>query len=243
MKRTERHHLKQDQFVSTLQQTYATIEQNSRRITAILVAIVVVAAAVGGYLWWQRHQATKASAMLGEALIVADAPVAPIATTGSDTPPAGSYPTDRARLEAALPKFIAAAEAYPRTAPGLAARYQAASALVALGRDEEAAKRYQEVVDLAGNGMYGRVARLGLAEVRVRQGQYEPAINTYKELSLNATGELPVDGVLMQLGRTYLLAGRKPEAVQSFKRITDEFPTSPYAAEARREIDALTAGA
>jgi outer membrane protein assembly factor BamD (BamD/ComL family) len=27
--------------------------------------------------------------------------------------------------------------------------------------------------------------------------------------------------------------------VQAFKRITEEFPASPYAAEARRELDAL----
>src|SRR5690606_22163448 len=106
------------------------------------------------------------------------------------------------------PKFIAAAEAYPKTQAGLAARYHAAATLVALGRYDEAATRYQEVVDLAGSGVYGRVARLGLAEVHVRRGEYEPAINAFKELSLDTSGELPVDGILMQLGRTYQLAGR-----------------------------------
>jgi outer membrane protein assembly factor BamD (BamD/ComL family) len=48
--------------------------------------------------------------------------------------------------------------------------------------------------------------------------------------------------VLMQLGRTYVLAGRTPEAVQTFKRITDEFPTSLYAADARKELDVLAPG-
>lgn len=243
MKRTERHQLKQDKFVSTLHDTYATIEANRRRLTAALVAIVLLILAGGGYVWWQRQRDARASGLLAEALVVSEAPVAPVATTGDNPPPPGSYPTERAKLEAALPKFLAAAEAYPKTGPGLAARYQAASALVALGRDEDAATRYQEVIDLAGDGVYGRMARLGLAEVRVRQQQYEPAINTYKELSLNTSGELPVDGILMQLGRAYALAGRKPEAVQSFKRITEEFPASPYAADARRELEALEAGA
>ena len=243
MKSTERHHLKQDRFVSTLQQTYASIEANSRRATAALVAVVVLAAAAGGYVWWRHQRNAQASAMLGEALIAADAPVAPVATTGDSPPPAGSFPTERAKLEAALPKYMAAAEAYPKTAPGLAARYHAAAALVILGRLDDAATRYQEVIDLAGSAIYGPMARLGLAEVRVRQGRYDPAINTYKELSLGTGGDLPVDGVLIELGRAYLLAGRKPEAAQSFKRITEEFPTSPYAAEARRELDALTPGA
>ena len=240
MKRTERQQLKRDEFVSSLQQTFDTIEQNRRRISLALIALVVVLAGVGGYLWWQRDRETKAGQMLGEALVVAQAEVAPIATTGDQKPPAGSYRTERAKLEAALPKFVAAADAYPRTSAGLAARYQAAATLVALGRDDEAAKRYQEVIDLAGSGVYGRVARLGLAQVKVRQRQYEPAINTYKELSLSTSADLPIDGVLMQLGRTYVLAGRTPEAVQTFKRITDEFPASLYAADARRELNALS---
>jgi TolA-binding protein len=243
MKRTERHQLKQDRFVATLHDTYATIEANSRRLTAALVAVALVILAGGGYVWWQRQRNENASRLLAEALVVSEAPVANVAATGDNPAPAGSYPTERAKLEAALPKFVAAAEAYPKTGSGLAARYQAASTLVALGREEDAARRFQEVIDLAGKDVYGRMARLGLAEVRVRQKQYEPAINTYKELSLDTSSELPVDGILMQLGRAYALAGRKPEAVQSFKRITEEFPASPYAADARRELETLQAGA
>jgi outer membrane protein assembly factor BamD (BamD/ComL family) len=46
----------------------------------------------------------------------------------------------------------------------------------------------------------------------------------------------------MQLGRAYALAGRKAEALQTFSRIVDEFPQSLYAADARREADALRGG-
>ena len=70
-----------------------------------------------------------------------------------------------------------------------------------------------------------------------------PAINTLKELSTSAKEELPLDGVLMQLGRTYALAGRKAEAVQTYQRLTTEFPTSAYAGDARKELDTLKAGA
>jgi outer membrane protein assembly factor BamD (BamD/ComL family) len=47
----------------------------------------------------------------------------------------------------------------------------------------------------------------------------------------------------MQLGRTYLAAGRTVEAAQIFKRVTQEFPNSPYVAEARRQVDSLRPGA
>ena len=250
MKSIERHRIKEDQFVATLHETFDRIEQNRKQVLTLVAALVVLAVAVGGFLWWRQQTLGKASTLLADAMAVAEAPVAPPPPPPGSTldpntpkPPANSYANERARAEAALPKFLAAADAYPSTLPGLAARYHAATTLAALGRDAEAEQRYQEVIARAGSGLYGRVARLGIAEVQARQKKYEPAINTLKELSTTAKDDLPLDGVLMQLGRTYALAGRKAEAVQAYERITTEFPSSTYAGDARTEIDALKNGA
>jgi outer membrane protein assembly factor BamD (BamD/ComL family) len=51
--------------------------------------------------------------------------------------------------------------------------------------------------------------------------------------------DLPVDGILMELGEAYRRAGRLPEAVRAYTRIVDEFPKSVYTADARRQIDEL----
>ena len=80
---------------------------------------------------------------------------------------------------------------------------------MALGNPAEAATAYQQVIDRAGNAIYGQMARLGLAEAQARAGQYDQAINTFKELAQRKDGPLPVDGILMQLGRTYLEAGKR----------------------------------
>jgi len=48
---------------------------------------------------------------------------------------------------------------------------------------------------------------------------------------------LPIDGVLMQLGRAYMKAGKKNEAAHAFTRVVEEFPQSLYAADARREME------
>ena len=58
-------------------------------------------------------------------------------------------------------------------------------------------------------------------------------------LTQTASGPLPVDGVLMQLGRTYLDAGKRAEAQQTFNRLVEEYPESQYSGEARRELDNL----
>jgi TolA-binding protein len=83
------------------------------------------------------------------------------------------------------------------------------------------------------------MARLGLAEAQARAGQYDTAINTFKELTQRKDGPLPVDGILMQLGRTYLVAGKRADAQQTFNRIVDEYPESPFAGDARKEIETL----
>ena len=43
----------------------------------------------------------------------------------------------------------------------------------------------------------------------------------------------------MQLGRTYLEAGKRSDAQQTFNRLVEEFPDSPYSGDARKELDSL----
>jgi TolA-binding protein len=208
-----------------------------------IIAIVVIAALTlaGGYGWWRQSRNAKSNALLAEALTVEEAPVvAPAAPApGSPLPvqQPGTFATDQARLETALPKLMHAADSYPGTAAGITARYHAASVLAALARYAEAEQRYKEVVDKGGSGLYGRTARMGLADVLVSQGKYDDAIKIYQEVSTDTKSQLPVDGVLMQLGRAYMKAGKKNEAAHAFTRVVEEFPQSLYAAEARREME------
>jgi len=92
---------------------------------------------------------------------------------------------------------------------------------------------------LAGDNIYGRMARLGLAETSMNGGNPDAAIALFEE-ALNLTGaQVPLDGVLMRLGRAYLRAGRTVEAEESFARIVDEFPQSIYGPVAQTELDEL----
>ncbi len=108
-----------------------------------------------------------------------------------------------------------------------------------LGTPAQAATAYQQVIDKAGNRIVGQMARLGLAEAQSVQGQYDAAINTFKEMAQRKDGPLPIDGILMQLGRTYLVAGKRSDAQQTFNRLVEEFPDSPFNADAKRELENL----
>ena len=240
MKRTERHHLKENEVRLLTQQARALVTSHTRETTAVMVALAVIGVlAIGYYAWHERLQA-RAHEMLAAAMTVQDARVAPAPPPGGTAVVVpGSYPSEQARAAAALVKLKAAADAYPSTDAGIYARYQEATTLMSLGRPGEAASRYQDVIARAGSGLYGQTARLGLAQAQARAGQYDQAINGYKELAQRKDGPLPVDGILMQLGQTYLEAGKRADAQQTFNRVVDEYPSSPYSAEAKQQLDSL----
>lgn len=238
MKRTERHHLKEHELDVLAREARQAFQGRKRETTFAVAAIVIVGAALLGYVAWRDRIDARAETMLADAVNVSEtrvgAPVAP------GTPGAGpSFPTERVRAEAALAKFKATAEAYPDTDTGIFARYRVGALQIALGNETEAIAAYQQVIDRAGDRVYGQMARLGLAEAQAKSGQFDAAINTYKELAQLKDGPIPIDGVLMQLGLTYRDAGKSQDAQQTFNRIVTEFPDSPFVADAKKEIDNL----
>jgi TolA-binding protein len=238
MKRTERHHLKENELERIAQQARDTVEARRREIIAAVAVLAIVGAAAIGYFVWHDRVESKAHGLLAEALAVQDVRVGPAAAPGTPNP-TQSFPTERDRAQAALAKFTIAADRYPSTDAGIYARYQVAVTQMTLGDPSSAATAYQNVIQHAGSGIYGQMARLGLAEAQARSGQFDQAIDTFKELSQRKDGPLPVDGVLMQLGRTYLEAGKRTEAQQTFTRLVEEFPDSPFNGDAKKELDGL----
>jgi tetratricopeptide (TPR) repeat protein len=235
MKRAERHHLKEHELQTLAREARERFEANRRELTMGIIAVGVVAAIGIAYFAWREHVQSSAASMLAAAVAVRDARIGP--------PGAGEpglrFVNERERGEAAVAKFKVAADAYPSSDDGLLARIQEAALWMQIGKPVDAAKAYQLVIDKAGSRIFGQTARLGLAEAQAAQGQYDQAINAYKDLAQHKDGPLPVDGILMELGRTYLEAGKRSDAQQTFNRLVDEYPDSPYSADARRNLDDL----
>ena len=271
MKRSERHHLKQNVLAVSMAHAEEALRRRRREVIIGVSVTLVLALVIGGYYFRQGQIASRAGALLAEAVVIVQALVVPPpslepeaagtdpepgeapdpdAPDTDDAPPAqaveapftqprGSYASDTARLEAALSKFMAAADAYPSTASGITARYHAAGVLATLGQTDEAARQYREVIERAGSRIYGQMARLGVADLQLGAGDYESAIALLQEATVPPESFVPVDAILMRLGRAYRLAGKTLEALQAFTRIVDEYPGSLYVVDARRELETL----
>src|SRR5688572_3585600 len=160
MKSIERHKLKENEFARTVAHARAAVGARQRDIALMVIVAIVALAAVGGYAWWRSSRNARANSALAAALAVYEAPVVPPAppTPGSapPLPQPGTFQTQQAKLEAALPKFLEAADKYPGTEAGITARYHAASLLATLGRHAEAETRFKEVADRSSGSIYGR---------------------------------------------------------------------------------------
>jgi predicted negative regulator of RcsB-dependent stress response len=246
MKTTERHHLKDNELAIALGSAQGWVEKNQQTLVAIVAVVVVIGGGIAGYAAWSRSTDTKARTLLAEAMVIEEARVMPPGPPpGTSTDPTltpgqapGTYPTQQAKLEAALPKFLAAADAYPKTDSGLTARYHAATTLVSLDRFDEAVKQYDQVI-ANGSGVLQRMSRLGKAEAQLRAGQFDPAIATLKETSEQAGTNLPVDAVLMELARAYRLAGKTEDARKTLTQVVEKHADSPLAADAKTELEKL----
>lgn len=238
MKKTERKHLKENELQTLARQARETFESRQREITAIVVTVAVVGVIGLGYMVWREHVQGKAHALLADAETVLNARVGPPPAPGQ--PEQGlRFATERERAQAALTKLKIAADAYPSTDAGIYARYQQGVTYMTLGDPSGGEAAFQQVISAAGDGIYGQMATLGLAEAQERAGKYDQAIKTFQDLAQRREGPLPIDGVLMELGRAYRDAGKRADAERTFNRVVQEFPDSTLIADAKRELDSL----
>ena len=239
MKAQERHHLKQNEVAQTTARVVESFAENRDRYLTVAVILLLVVAVGGGYMYWRNRTNDKAGGMLGVAMAIGQSQIVPAPTVPGATQAPNTYPTERARQEAALKAFQEVAATYPSTDAGLAAHYHAGGVLLSLGRMPEAEKAFTDVVARAGTSVYGPMAKLGRAEALIGQTKYDDAIKTLTDLSGERDGALPVDGVLMELARACIKAGKKDDARAAFKRVVDEFPQSPYGPDARQQLSML----
>jgi tetratricopeptide (TPR) repeat protein len=255
MRTSERHHLKGNELAIALQHANTWAATNQRQLALTIGAMVVIGGAIGGYVLWRNNLDSQAQSLLAQAMVVESArvvaPTPPIelmpsgnatpgapAAPGAPLQPPGTYPTEHAKLEAALPKFLAAADSYPSTEAGRLARYQAAAVLVGLGRYDEAVAQYDRVI-AEGSGLLPQMGRLGKAGAQLRGAKYDAAIASFKELSERNDLSVPKEALLMELARAYRLAGKTDDAKKTLNQIVEQHGNSPIAADARQELEKL----
>jgi tetratricopeptide (TPR) repeat protein len=209
-----------------------------------LVVVVVAALAAAGF-YFQTSRTREAGEALGAALQIYEAPVAGEPPADPNAPPTGtSYPSAEEKFKKAAAAFDGVGRRYSSSASGQRARYFAGLCRVQLGQYDAAETTLNEVAAIKnGDPLAPALARLALADLQRRRGALDKAVDAYRKVTEDGAFPLPRDYALMQLGSTLEEAHRLSEARDAYRRLSEEFPASVYASDARQRVEYLeTAG-
>ena len=128
--------------------------------------------------------------------------------------------------------------AIPRRPPACERRYFGALSRLELGQYAEAEKALKELQE-RGAGLEPDLARLALADCYRRSGQVDKAVEAFRSFASNPSASLPRDQALMSAAQTLEDARRFAEARAAYRQLTEEFPASVFAAQARARAEYL----
>ena len=231
MDRQHRHDLKHDRFVDEIGALSARARDNQRLLMVIGGAAVVIALIAYGTFFYRNNREKNAQVVLGSAIETAEA------TVGAQRPEGSTglhFKTEAERSAAAEKQFKDVKAKFGGTdAADVASLYIARSA-VARGDVKTARELLQNFVGEHEDHILVGAAQFSLYQLRIDNGEAaQVATEVNAELS-KAEPVLPGDSLLMLLAQAHSAQGNTAKSKEAYRRITTEFPESPYVVEAAR---------
>ncbi len=226
--------IKQDEIVTGVEHAWKWLVDNQATARTVGLSVLAVAVAVGGFNYFQGQRTAAAAASLDEALALYTRPLASEAAQGG-APNEPSFASASDKYTKAAAAFDGVERKYPTLPAGIRARYYGALCRIELRDYDTARKTLKTMADRGPAGSLEAVlARMALADIDRRTGAYDKAVEAYKTLAGDPASPLPRELALMNLATTLEDAKRPQEASASYKQLVEQFPSSVYAAEARR---------
>jgi predicted negative regulator of RcsB-dependent stress response len=187
--------LKTDPFAESVGTTVDYLSIHRKQAIQIGAAVLIALIAGIGIYFWMEHARTVRQQKLGEAMQVMDAPV------GNAQPSAPlSFPDQKAKDAAVSKSFSDIAARYHNSDEGAVAEYALASVAVQAGKNDEARKRFQSVVD-SGSKEYASMAKLALAQLDFAENKDAEGEALLRDLIKNPTAMVSKEQATITLAR------------------------------------------
>jgi len=223
-KKISRKELKEDALV-TWYVRLRTLYDTNRRIISIGITVVVLA--IAGVLVYLKNRADH-----NEAAITALGAIFEMYDAGQYQTAVDGVP------ERNIKGLRAIVDDYGNSPTGDLARLYLANALYQLGRYDEALKAYD---DFSPSGELLSVARLsGLGACEEAKGDDRKAAAHFEKAATQYPSDVNAAEYLNDAARDYGLAGEKEKAIELYRRIKKNYPTSAFARDADRFITQLS---
>ena len=244
MKKEFKRQIRENEFKTGVDHAVDWLRTHADQLRVVLIVGVVAGGLLLGLSTFRAQRLRSAEAGLAAARETFDAPVLDELAEGAERPAGPSFATSEEKYKQALVAFDGVARQWPSLAAGRRARYYAALCRIELGDFQNARAALEELQARRDESpLEAALARVALADLERRSGELKKAIDSYRQMADDGAFPLPRDYALMKLASAQEEAHQGPEAGASYRRVVEEFPQSVYAAEARRRLDFLKAGA
>lgn len=232
--RPTRKDMKRNELVDALEKSKSFVETNARILVIAAIGVAVALLVGAGIWWWLAYQSTQASEALAEALEVYRAPVGPEAQPVEEGGP--TFPDAAARRARAAELFSDVRSSYRFADAADVAGVYLGQIAAEEGDTERARELWSDFVDEHDDHLLADQVRVNLIHLDREQGRSEQVLVELQSMLDAAPDErrLPGDVVLLEMARTYEALDRDDEARAIWQRLADEYPASPYAADARQ---------
>ena len=229
-----RQQLKQDKFAETVaEQVSWAVEHQKTLATVAVAAVVAVAVLAGGWIYYNQRD-LAASAEIGAALRIYEAPLRPASAPKQEYT---SFTSAKERAEAARKAFQQVEDKYPHTRAAEFARYFVGVTSFDMGDNAGAEKVLRQVAG-SRNENLAALGKFGLASVYRAENKDADAIKLYQELAAHPTSTVPKTTAQLELASLY--QQKQPqEAAKLYTQIQKDDPNSPAAQEAATRLTSL----
>lgn len=201
---------------------------NARTLTIVAVAVIVVSALTAGIWYWIGAQQAKTTAAYADALFRAQAGRSPQAS-----------PEARA---AATRELEGVLQRYPSAAMAGQVAYELGSVRYADRQYGAARSAYEIAASKSAAPTLRTMSRVGIAYTWEAERNYPKAIETFQSLLSGAKpGDFLYEELLIDLGAAQELAGRREDAVQTYRRALKDVAKSRRAEDIRARLASLGA--
>lgn len=224
-KKISKKEIKQDALISTYVKATSWYEHHKKNLGIGILVVVVVLVAGVVYFKNQAESNEKAMAQLGE--------IYPLFDQGQYARAIDGVP------ERNLPGLKSIVENYGSSASGAIARFYLASAYFQLERYDEALREFDEMSP--GPELLAISREAGIGGCYEAKGMYREAAEHFEKAGTLNSKDLGAAEYLSSAARSYAKAGEREKAVELYKRVKKNYPTSVYAREVDRLITELSA--
>jgi tetratricopeptide (TPR) repeat protein len=226
MARITRKELKRNELVESFGRTVDYVSHHRRgayEVFAAAAAVLAIAAAFFLFRGWRERQAGRD---LSAALEILETRLAgdPAAATAART-----FPT-AAEREREATKHLKAASEKGGTAAGRAAQ------VILAARAEKPTTESLAKAARDGQAEVAAAAEIDTARLLAAQGKSTEAIDRLKRAIESPKSVAPKDALLFTLAETYEKAGASADARATYQRLVNDYPNSPYRADARQKL-------